>query len=170
VLEPLHGLVNVQARIFVPVARPKIVVVGLKTFVIVPLPEENDHVPTPTGVVAFIVTLGVLAQTVWLVPAFGIPATPATMICTVAMLLAQTPPLLMVHCSIFTPRFNVAVVFAAFTLAIVPLPCANDQVPTSGKFGSIVTVELAEMDVTEDVTQSVWFGVLIEAVVGAGFT
>lgn len=77
-LGPPHGLLKVQARILVPVANPNTVVVGLKIFVIVPLPVENDQLPTPTGAVAFSVTLGELAQTVWLVPALATPATPAT--------------------------------------------------------------------------------------------
>jgi len=61
-----HGKFEmVHAKIVVPTANPVILVVGDKELVIVPLPEINDHVPTPAvGLFAAIVAVGVLAQTV----------------------------------------------------------------------------------------------------------
>lgn len=81
------------------------------------------------------------------------------------MLGAQPPPLLIDHCSTFVPRFNVTAVVASAAFAIVPLPCAKVHDPVS-----VESTVFADTEVTEDVTHSVWLGVLIVAVVGKGET
>ncbi len=49
----------VHAKTFVPTASPVIDVVGDNEFVIIPVPETNDHVPMPTvAVFANIVVVG----------------------------------------------------------------------------------------------------------------
>ncbi len=60
----------VQRKIFVPIPRFVIVVLGLPEFVIVPEPLTNDHAPDPTtGVLAAIVAE--LMVTDWLGPALA---------------------------------------------------------------------------------------------------
>ena len=55
----------VHEKIFIPTASPVIVVVGDKELVIKPVPETNDHVPTPTvAVLAFMIVVGEEIQSV----------------------------------------------------------------------------------------------------------
>ena len=64
----------VQRKIFVPIPRFVIVVLGLPEFVIVPEPLTNDHAPDPTtGVLAAIVAE--LMVTDWLGPALAVVGT-----------------------------------------------------------------------------------------------
>ena len=63
----------VQAKIFVPKAKPVIVVLGRVGFVIVPEPETKVHKPVPTvAVFAAIVVVGEEIQSVWLEPALAV--------------------------------------------------------------------------------------------------
>ena len=74
----------VHSKIFVPKAKPVIVVFGKVGFVMVPLPEINVHCPIPTvGVFAVIVVVLEEIQSVWLVPAFAIDGIFSTLIATV---------------------------------------------------------------------------------------
>ena len=61
-----HGLFEiVHSKIFKPKPKPVIEVVGDNELVIVPEPEINDQVPTPTvAVLAFIKAFGLVIQTV----------------------------------------------------------------------------------------------------------
>ncbi len=61
-----HGLlVMLQLKTLLPTPKPVTPVVGDKELVIVPLPETRVQTPTPVvGVLAAIVTLGLLAQAV----------------------------------------------------------------------------------------------------------
>lgn len=57
------GLAIVHANTFVPNPKPVMEVVGESEFVIVPLPDTNDHDPIPTNaVLAFIMALGLEIQ------------------------------------------------------------------------------------------------------------
>ena len=65
-IEGIQGLLEmVHLKTLVPTVKPVIVVVGDNEFVITPLPETNDHVPTPlVAVFAFMVTEPVEIQMV----------------------------------------------------------------------------------------------------------
>lgn len=143
------------------------VVVGLFTLVRLPLPCVNTQVPMPpVGVWAARVVLAVMAQTVWLLPALAMLGTPTMTTCIVEVLGTHTPLLVMLHCIMLTPTLSVTWVVAMLGLAKVPPPCRNDQVNVSVPAAGV----LAETETTELVTQSVWLGVLIVTVVGAGLT
>lgn len=59
------GFVMVQRKTFIPKGNPVIVVEGESEFVIVPPPEINDQLPTPTvALLAAIKAVGVVIQTV----------------------------------------------------------------------------------------------------------
>ena len=64
--EAAHGgLEMVHAKTFVPKPIPVIEVVGESEFVMVPLPEINDHDPIPTRAgLAFIVVVGEVIQSI----------------------------------------------------------------------------------------------------------
>ena len=63
----------VHANTLVPKPKPVIVVVGKRELVMTPLPETNDHVPTPTvAVFAAIKALGLVIHKVWFGPAAAI--------------------------------------------------------------------------------------------------
>ena len=47
----------VQAKTLTPIANPVIEVVGESEFVITPVPETNDQVPTPTVAVLAVITV-----------------------------------------------------------------------------------------------------------------
>jgi len=90
-LEGVHGeLEIVQAKTFVPIARPVMVELGKVGEVIVPLPETSVHNPVPTvGVLAAIVVVGDEIQSVCDVPAFAIVGASLTRIVIVEILGAQ---------------------------------------------------------------------------------
>ena len=59
------------------------VVLGNNELVIIPLPEINDQVPTPTvAVLAVTSAVGLLTQSVWLGPALATVGTSLTVIVT----------------------------------------------------------------------------------------
>lgn len=59
------GFEIIHEKIFVPTASPVMDVVGDSEFVIMPVPETNDHVPIPTvAEFAFMVVVGVVMQSV----------------------------------------------------------------------------------------------------------
>ena len=64
--EAVHGALEiVQAKTLAPKGKPVIVVFGNNELVIVPPPEINDHVPTPTvAVFAVITVVGLLIHKV----------------------------------------------------------------------------------------------------------
>src|SRR6218665_3611054 len=162
-----QGLVSDQVSTLRPTAKFVTVVVGLLTLAIVPLPWVITQVPMPpVGVCAARTALAVTAQTVWLDPALAVLGTPTTTIWIVAVLLGQAPPFPMLHCNIFVPTFSVTWVLARLGLAKVPPPCRNDHARLSKPINGV----LADTDMTELVMQTVWLGVVIDAVVGAGLT
>ena len=65
-IDAAQGLLEmIQANTFVPNPKPVIAVVGDNEFVIVPLPEISDHVPTPmVAVFAAITVVGLEIQSV----------------------------------------------------------------------------------------------------------
>lgn len=142
----------VHWNMFVPNPSPVIEVVAESEFVIVPMPETNDHAPVPTvAVLAVISVLGLLIQTVCEVPAFDAVGILFTVIATVEDDDVQGA-LVIVHLKIFVPIARpVTVVPGESEFVIIPVPETNVQapVPTAGKFPFKVVVG-------ED-TQSVWF-------------
>ncbi len=64
-------LVMVHEKTFVPTAKPVIVVLGIREFVITPVPETKVHLPIPPPVAVFAaINALVPIHKVWLVPAF----------------------------------------------------------------------------------------------------
>ena len=118
-------------------------VVGESEFVIVPLPETNDHVPTPTeGVFAFITVAGEEIQSVCEVPAFATVGISSTVIATVDVLGAHGA-FEMVQAKTLFPKPNPVIeVVGESELVIVPLPETNvhTPVPTPGVLAFIVVV------------------------------
>lgn len=117
-------------RTFSPTPRPVTILLGVVGATIVPVPTSIDQDATPpVGVSAARVVLLELTQSVWLTPALAVLGVPVMAIITVAVLGAQTPLLLMDHCKMFAPGFNVTWVVANDGVPMVPLPCANDHTP-----------------------------------------
>ena len=64
-------LVMVHAKTFVPTANPVIVVLGIREFVITPVPETKVHLPIPAPVAVFAAIKALVPiHKVWLGPAF----------------------------------------------------------------------------------------------------
>ena len=77
------GFEIVHLKTFIPSANPVMVVLGKSEFVITPVPEINDQVPTPVpGTLPVIVVVGVEIQSVWLEPALATVGTCLTSIVT----------------------------------------------------------------------------------------
>lgn len=141
---------------------------------IVPVPTSTDHVPIPpVGVAAARVVLPGLIQIVWFSPALAILGVPVTAIVTLATFGEQVPPLETDHQRTFRPGLSVTCVVARLGVAMVPLPCAKDQIPVLVNVPiDVLTVDgvggLAVIVVMEKLEQMVWLGVLITAAAGAG--
>ena len=108
---------------------------------ITPEPETSVHRPVPlNGVLPF--KVAVVAQTVWLEPAFAVVGAGFTNISTVSRVGVQPNPDI-VQINLFKPRpIPVMVVLANDGLVIVPEPESNDQlpVPLVGVLAAIVAV------------------------------
>ncbi len=121
----------VHSKTFVPNPNPVIDVVGDNEFVIVPEPETNDHVPTPTvAVLAVITVVGEEIQSVCVVPAFATVGISFTNKVTDETE-AKQGAFEMVQAKTFAPIANPVIdVVGDNELVIVPEPDINDQVPT----------------------------------------
>lgn len=157
-----QALFTDQLRIFRPTLRLVTALVGELGATMVPVPVWNDQVPIPpVGVIAARLVLGELIQIVWLTPALADVGVPVIAIVTIATLGAQTPPLVTDHCKTFSPISRVTCVVASVGVAIVPLPCAMDQLPVFVKVPKGITFTVlglgarAEIVVTELLRQSV---------------
>lgn len=140
--EAEHGAFPmVQAKTFIPGAKPVIEVVGESELVIVPLPEINVHAPVPTvAVLADIVAEGEEIQTVWLEPALEIEGGAIPVMVTLETEFAQGG-FEIVHLKTFgpTPR-PVIVVEGDNEFVIVPDPeiKVHAPVPTNAGFAAMV--------------------------------
>jgi hypothetical protein len=148
---PGQALATVHLRTLIPAGKPVTALLINEGVVTLPPPEITDHEPTPpVGVIAARFVVGELMQIVWLGPALAILGVPVTTMDKLAVLLPQTPPLLILQTKTLAPWLRVAVVVAEFVLAIVPLPWAKDQDPTPavGVLADIavVTLETAQMN------------------------
>ena len=127
-----HGeLEIVHLKTFIPNPNPVMFVVGESEFVMMPVPEINDQVPTPTvALLAAITVVGVEIQMVWLGPAFAIEGAGLTVI-----LISETEgehgELVISHLKTFIPNPNpVMFVVGESEFVMIPVPEINDQVPT----------------------------------------
>jgi len=133
----------VQAKTFVPIAKPVIVETGEVGEVIVPLPETSVHKPVPTvGVFAVIVVAGDEIQSVCEAPALAVVGMSFTTIPIVEDEFEQGE-FEITHSKTFVPKAKpVIVVFGEVGEVIVPLPETNTHkpVPTAGVLAAIVVV------------------------------
>jgi len=133
----------VQAKTFVPIARPVMVELGKVGEVIVPEPETSVHNPVPTvGVLAVIIVVGEEIQSVWDAPAFARVGTSFTSIVIVEILGAQGEFEIVQAKTLVPIARPVIVEFGKVGEVIVPEPetSVHNPVPTVGVLAVIVVV------------------------------
>ncbi len=133
----------VQAKTFVPKAKPVIEVVGDNEFVMVPNPETIVQTPVPTvGVFAVMNVLGLEVHSVWLIPALDIVGTSLTDIVTLDTEAAHGA-FEMVHAKTLLPTAKPVILDVGESeFVITPLPETklHAPAPTNAVLAAIVVV------------------------------
>jgi hypothetical protein len=120
----------VHSKTFAPNPKPVIDVVGDNEFVIVPEPETNDQVPTPTvAVLAVITVVGEEIQSVCVIPAFETVGTSFTTSVTFETEDKHGIFEIVQANTLFPKPKPVIVVFGEVGLVIAPLPETKVHIP-----------------------------------------
>ena len=156
-------LVIFQVRVFVPVVNPVIALVPSVGVTIVP-PPELVHEPVPVvGIFPVSVVLGELMHRDWLPAVVAVVG--ALVITRDRVALLEQTPFVVIQRKIVVPVVKAVIVVVGFKeLLITPPPDRTDQVPMPKLADTADNMAVGEL------TQIVWLGVVMLAVVGAGST